>query len=169
MPESSPQAVEAGDKGASVLPSAVSEDDEYQRGRKRNTVLVERAIRNGWKIPDEYRAALVKRQIAIAIDPKTDNRSATRAFAALASAELRERQVLLQEDELQLKTGVAGAIANEIVDGIGTVSRSDLAAGVAALLASRQAGASVASQGIPIRAIVVGSAEGNVESRSVAG
>lgn len=43
------------------------------------------AARLGWDIPDEYKSAIVKRQVQIAVDPASTQREATSAARCLTS------------------------------------------------------------------------------------
>ena len=52
----------------------------------RDDRLVAKAIRAGWPVPEEFRDALIRRQIMIAVNPKSKPRDSTRSFAALVSA-----------------------------------------------------------------------------------
>src|SRR6516165_1797520 len=55
-----------------------------------NASLERRALREGWDTPPEYKQALVKRQIAIALDKNTPPRFATSAFKAALTADCEE-------------------------------------------------------------------------------
>jgi hypothetical protein len=52
----------------------------------RDTRLAERALREGWPIPDEIRAPLIKRLARIAFDPGSSPREATSAARAILQA-----------------------------------------------------------------------------------
>ena len=53
---------------------------------KQEIALEQRAIRQQWNIPEELRAEIIDRQLAIASDPETPARDATRAFQAILQA-----------------------------------------------------------------------------------
>ena len=52
----------------------------------RDTRLIQRAIKQGWPIPQEFREALVARQIAIATSEECSPRESTSAFRSLLHA-----------------------------------------------------------------------------------
>jgi hypothetical protein len=56
-------------------------------GQPRDTRLIEKALRKRWPIPETYREAIIKRQVAIAIDPKAANRESTSAAKCLVAME----------------------------------------------------------------------------------
>ena len=45
----------------------------------RTTRLLERAVRSRWPIPEKYKEAIIKRQVAIAVDAKSKPREASAA------------------------------------------------------------------------------------------
>ena len=53
----------------------------------RDTRLIERAVKNRWPIPEKYRDAIIKRQIRIAIDPKSSGREARAAARTIIAAD----------------------------------------------------------------------------------
>ena len=62
----------------------------------RDTRMLERALRERWPIPDQYRDAIVTRQIRIAIDPSSSNREATSATRCLVSMEQQNADIALK-------------------------------------------------------------------------
>lgn len=68
--------------------------DTIEPSGTRDTRLISKAIKQRWPVPTEYREALVKRQINIAINPQSSAREATLAFKAILAAEAQN-----QEDE----------------------------------------------------------------------
>lgn len=57
----------------------------------RTTRMLERAVRQRWPIPEEYKAAIIKRQAKIAVDPKSTAReSASAAKTVLAADRLNQ-------------------------------------------------------------------------------
>lgn len=75
----------AGDYGGGVSAKRVSLE---------NTRIIERAIREGWPIPDEYRKPLIDRQVRIAVDVQVSPRESTSATRAILMA---ERQNMIRE------------------------------------------------------------------------
>lgn len=49
--------------------------------------MIQRAVKQRWPIKPEWREGLLKRQVAIAVDPNSKPREATSAFRAIVSAE----------------------------------------------------------------------------------
>lgn len=70
-----------------------------KRKRISDTRLLERAIKQRWPIPDEFKEAIIKRQTAIAIDPNVSVRNATSAARAVISAEGQNQRDQLSLDE----------------------------------------------------------------------
>jgi len=58
----------------------------------RDTRMAERAIKQRWPVADEWKDALIKRLVRIAIDPATSNREATSAIKAVLAAEAQNQQ-----------------------------------------------------------------------------
>ena len=56
-------------------------------GQPRDTRLIEKAIRKRWPIPEEMKAAIIARQIAIATSEEAENREATSAAKCLVAME----------------------------------------------------------------------------------
>ena len=52
-----------------------------------HTRMIERALREGWPIPDEHRPAIVSRQVRIALSKSSSPREATSAARCLVSME----------------------------------------------------------------------------------
>lgn len=152
--------------GDGGLPRSIRSDDSNLQGINRNTKLIARAMKEGWKIPDKYRDALVKRQVRIAVKSRDDNAS-TKAFNALATAELRERSIVVQEKELELKSDLAGAIADGILDG--NPSEAAIAAGHKRLLDSVAAMQAGTTGTVPTGQALDSPRDIAPDSRSVAG
>ena len=53
----------------------------------KETRMIARALSRRWPIPEELKEAMIKRQVAIAIDPKVKPRESTAAFRSLVAAE----------------------------------------------------------------------------------
>ena len=51
----------------------------------RDTRLIERAVREQWPIDAEYREAIVRRQVKVAIDPDVSSREATAAARCIVA------------------------------------------------------------------------------------
>ena len=67
--------------------------DDYPLTGKQEQRLLMRALRLGWDIPQKYKAAILNRQIAIAIDP--DKSDAKTTAAANVVARLNEQNIRL--------------------------------------------------------------------------
>ena len=61
--------------------------DTIETSGTRDTRLIAKAIRQRWPIPDQYREAVIKRQINIAINPESKPRESTAAFKSILQAE----------------------------------------------------------------------------------
>ena len=89
--------------------------EEPEQERKRGiseTRLLEKAVRQRWPIPDEYRLAIMERQARIAIDEDASNREATSAAKCLISAERQNQMDDMAHDDLlarQPQSAVAAA------------------------------------------------------------
>lgn len=53
----------------------------------RTTRLLERAVRSRWPIPEKYKEAIIKRQVAIAVDAKSKPREASAAARTILAAD----------------------------------------------------------------------------------
>lgn len=53
----------------------------------RTTRMLERAARQRWPVPEKYKEAIVKRQVQIAIDPKSKPREAAAAARTVLAAD----------------------------------------------------------------------------------
>lgn len=62
----------------------------------RDTRLIERALREQWPIPDEFREPIVKRQVRIAIDPHSSPRESTSAARCLVSMQQQNTEAALK-------------------------------------------------------------------------
>ncbi len=82
-----------------------------------HTRMIERAIRQRWPIPDNFREALVNRQIRIAIDPGSNAREATSAFRAIVHAdEINRESQSPSQTNVQVNVGVnANITAADII------------------------------------------------------
>jgi hypothetical protein len=67
-----------------------------KRIRLENTRMLERALREQWPIPDEYREPIVKRQVKIAIDPDSSSREATSAARCIVSMQSQNNEIALK-------------------------------------------------------------------------
>lgn len=86
------------------------------RGRA-DTKLIERAIRERWNIPAEFRDAVVRRQLTIAMDPTIGHREATSAARCLVAMDQQNLTAELQA----LQRFLAGESAQD-TPGASTVS-----------------------------------------------
>lgn len=89
------------------VPLAMGEALSKRDGQK-NERMLQRAMRQGWAVPDKYRQPMVERQVAIAVNPEGVPREATAAFVALTTADLRERTLDLKEWELEQRQYLPG-------------------------------------------------------------
>ena len=72
-------------------------------GELRDIRMIERAMRERWPIPPEFREATIKRLVRIIADPNSSNREVTSASRALMAAEAQNQQDEQQAaDEFQL-------------------------------------------------------------------
>jgi hypothetical protein len=62
----------------------------------RDTRLLERALRERWPIPDQFREPIINRQIRIAMDPASSPREATSAARCLVSMEQQNADIALK-------------------------------------------------------------------------
>ena len=62
-------------------------DQNFLQQGTRDTRMIERAVRNRWPIPDKFREAIIKRQIRVAIDPKSTGREARAAARTIIAAD----------------------------------------------------------------------------------
>ena len=53
----------------------------------RTTRMLERAVRSRWPIPEKYKEAIIKRQVAIAVDAKSKPREASAAARTILAAD----------------------------------------------------------------------------------
>lgn len=53
----------------------------------RDTRLLERAVKNRWPIPEKFREAIIRRQIRVALDPKSTGREARAATRTIIAAD----------------------------------------------------------------------------------
>ena len=67
-----------------------------KRVRMEHTRMIERALREQWPIPDEFREPVVKRQVRIAIDPESSPREATSAARCLVSMQQQNQEAILK-------------------------------------------------------------------------
>ena len=76
------------------------------------TRLIEKALKQGWPIPDEYRKPVVNRQVQIAIDPQSRPGESTRAARTLAMMDRQNKEVALRlldkaiPDQHEIRHGV---------------------------------------------------------------
>ncbi len=61
-----------------------------------DTRLLERALRERWPIPDQYREPIINRQVRIAMDPNSSPREATSAARCLVSMEQQNADIALK-------------------------------------------------------------------------
>lgn len=78
----------------------------------KDTRMIARALSRRWPIPEEMKEALIKRQLAIAIDPKVKPREATAAFRSLVAAEAQNQADAPAEQSVAVtvRTGVTNAM-----------------------------------------------------------
>lgn len=96
-------------KSAEKLPDVVGDYGEGISAKRvglQNTRMIERAIREGWPIPDEYRKPIIDRQVKIAVDPSITPRESTSATRAILMA---ERQNMIRERLALELAGLVGA------------------------------------------------------------
>jgi len=87
----------------------MEEEQEKKRGIS-ETRLLEKAIKQRWPIPDEYRAGVINRQARIAIDPEASNREATSAARCLITAEGQNQKDDMMHDDLLARQPVVPGI-----------------------------------------------------------
>ena len=81
------------------LPGGQGGAFEPTAGQTSDTRLQERAIRERWPIKDEYREAIVKRLVAVVVDPQASRRERTAACRALIAAESQNQS----DEHLEIK------------------------------------------------------------------
>ncbi|MDE2473251.1 MAG: hypothetical protein KGL35_32230, partial [Bradyrhizobium sp.] len=67
-------------------------------GQTSDTRLIEKAIRERWPIPEKYRAAIINRQVQIAIDPESSRRESTAAARTIFAADKLNLEQLERDD-----------------------------------------------------------------------
>jgi hypothetical protein len=75
-----------------------------EAGQTSDSRLIERAIKEEWPVPEQYRPAIISRQARIAIDPKSSSREASVAARTL----MRASEINLRIIELQMPKPATG-------------------------------------------------------------
>lgn len=60
----------------------------------RDTRLIQRAIEEGWPVEQQYRKALINRQVSIGINPELSPRESTSAFMAILQASRQNLEIV---------------------------------------------------------------------------